>query len=90
MDSLGEELPERQAGSSLPSPLTLPLCNPMDYTIHGIFQARILERVAFPFLQRIFPTQELNRGHLHFRRILYQLSYQGNPYVASETPEKAP
>ena len=26
-----------------------PLCNPMDYTVHGILQARILEWVAFPF-----------------------------------------
>ena len=25
------------------------LCNPMDYTVHGIVQARILEWVAFPF-----------------------------------------
>ena len=25
------------------------LCNPMDYTIHGILQARILECVVFPF-----------------------------------------
>ena len=25
------------------------LCNPMDYTVHGILQGRILERVAFPF-----------------------------------------
>ena len=25
------------------------LCNPMDYTVHGILQTRILERVAFPF-----------------------------------------
>ena len=25
------------------------LCDPMDYTAHGIFQARILEWVAFPF-----------------------------------------
>ena len=24
-------------------------CNPMDYTVHGILQARILEWVAFPF-----------------------------------------
>ena len=24
------------------------LCDPMDYTIHGILQARILEQVAFP------------------------------------------
>ena len=27
----------------------LALCNPMDYTVHGILQARILEWVAFPF-----------------------------------------
>ena len=25
------------------------LCDPEDYTVHGILQARILERVAFPF-----------------------------------------
>ena len=27
----------------------LTLCNSMDYTVHGILQARILEWVAFPF-----------------------------------------
>ena len=27
----------------------LTLCNPMDYTVHGILQTRILEWVAFPF-----------------------------------------
>ena len=27
----------------------LNLCNPMDYTVHGILQDRILEWVAFPF-----------------------------------------
>ena len=27
----------------------LTLCHPMDYTVHGILQARILEWVAFPF-----------------------------------------
>ena len=25
------------------------LCDPMNYTVHGVFQARILEWVAFPF-----------------------------------------
>ena len=25
------------------------LCNPMDYPVHGMLQARILEWVAFPF-----------------------------------------
>ena len=27
----------------------LTLCDPMDYTVHGILQARILECIAFPF-----------------------------------------
>ena len=27
----------------------LTLCDPMDYTVHGILQARILEWVAVPF-----------------------------------------
>ena len=27
----------------------LTICDPMDYTVHGILQARILEWVAFPF-----------------------------------------
>ena len=32
-------------------------------------------------LQGIFPTQELNPGLLHCRRILYQLSHQGSPRI---------
>ena len=35
---------------------------------------------SLSLLQLIFLTQELNRGLLHCRQILYQLSYQGNPY----------
>ena len=93
------------------------LCDPMDYRVHGILQARILEWLAFLFsrdlpnpgmeprspslqvdslpveppgkpkntgigslslLHQMFPTLELNWGLLHCRRILYQLSYQGN------------
>ena len=27
----------------------LTLCDPMDYTVHGVLQARILEWVAIPF-----------------------------------------
>ena len=33
---------------------------------------------SLSLLPWIFPTQELNRGLLHCRRILYQLSYQGS------------
>ena len=44
-----------QVGASPLAPPTkvaqscLTLCDPMDYAAHGILQARILERVAFPF-----------------------------------------
>ena len=36
---------------------------------------------SLSFLQWIFPTQELNRGLLHYRQILIQLSYQGSPRI---------
>ena len=36
---------------------------------------------SLSLLQWVFPTQESNRGHLHCRRILYQLSYEGSIYV---------
>ena len=97
--------------------LCLTLCDPIDYTVHGILQTRILEWVAFPFfressqprdwtqvsgvaggfftswatreaqeiwsgslslLQWIFLAQESNRGLLHCRLIIYQLSYKGS------------
>ena len=64
----------------------LTLCNPMDYTVHGILQARILqarilELVAIPFSRGIFPTQRSNPGLVLCRLILYQLSYQGSPRI---------
>ena len=59
--------------------LCMTLCNPMDYAeVHGILQARILEWVAISLLQGIFPTQGSNPSLPHYRKILYQLSYQGS------------
>ena len=60
----------------------LTLCDPMDCSlpcssVHGIFQARILEWVALSF-SRVFSTQGLNLGLLHCRQILYYLSHQIN------------
>ena len=52
---------------------------PMDYTVHGILQVRILEWVAIPFSRGIFPTQGSNPGLPHCRLILYQLSHKGSP-----------
>jgi len=34
---------------------------------------------SLSLLQGIFPTQESDQVLLHFRQILYQLSYQGSP-----------
>ena len=42
---------------------------------------------SLSLLQGIFPTQGLNPGHLHYRQILYQLSYQGSPLIDLFSPE---
>ena len=56
--------------------------NPMDYTVRGILQARILEWiVSHSLLQGIFPTQGSNPGLPHCRWILYLLSHQGSPRI---------
>ena len=59
------------------------LFSPMDCSlpgssVHGIFQARILEWAANSLFQGIFPTRGLNPGLRHYRQILYHLSHQGS------------
>ena len=49
-------------------------------SVHGIFQARVLEWVAFSF-SSIFPTQGSNLGLPHCRQTLYHLSHQGNQFT---------
>ena len=39
-------------------------CNPMDYTVHGILQARILEWVTIPFSMR--SSQPRDRTHVSY------------------------
>ena len=51
------------------------LCDSMDYTppdssLHGILQARVLERGAISFSRGIFPTQGSNPGLPHSRQTL--------------------
>ena len=55
------------------------LCDPVDYTAHGILQARILEWVAFPFSRA--PSRPRNRTWVSCigRWILYHLSHLGSP-----------
>ena len=50
-------------------------CSPPGASVHGIFQARILELGC----HGIFPTQGSIPGFLHYRQILYHLSHQGTP-----------
>jgi len=50
----------------------------MDYTLHGIL-GQNTGVGSLSLLQGVFPTQGSNRGLLHCRQILYQLSYQGSP-----------
>ena len=74
--------PERKKESEV-AQSCLTLSDPMDCnlpgsSIHGIFQARILEWVAISFIQEIFLTQGLNPGLSHCRQTLYCLSYQGS------------
>ena len=46
-------------------------CSPPASSVHGIFQARILERISMPSSRGIFSTQGPNRGLPHCRQILY-------------------
>ena len=43
---------------------------------------------SLSLLQQIFPTQKLNQGLLHWRRILYQLSHKRSPYLEFKVPFK--
>ena len=54
------------------------LCDPMDYTPWNS-PGQNTGAGSLSLLQGIFLTQGLNRGLLHCRRILYQLSYEGSP-----------
>ena len=56
------------------------VCSLPGSSIHGIFQARVLEWGAISFSRGIFPTQGLNLGLLHCRHMLCHLSHQGRPW----------
>ena len=63
-------------------------CDPMDCSppcssVHGIFQARVLEWVVISYSRAIFPKQGLNPDLPHCRQTLYSLSHQGSPYDSS-------
>ena len=47
-------------------------------SVHGIFQARLLEWLAISSSRGIFPTQGSNLGFPCCRQTLYHLSHQGS------------
>ena len=64
------------------------LCDPMDCSlpgssVHGIFQARVLEWVAICFSSG--SSQPRNQTWISFLvgRCFYHLSHQGSPYIKS-------
>jgi len=52
----------------------------MDYTVHGILQARILEWVAFPFFRGSSQPGGLTQVSRNAGRF-YQLSHKGSPRI---------
>ena len=64
--------------SGTESHLCLTLCDPTDYTVHGILHGRKLPTGvgSLSLLQGIVPTQGSNSDLLYCRQTLYQLSYQ--------------
>ena len=62
------------------------LCNPRDCSppgssVHGDSPGKYTAVDCYALLQGIFPTQGLKPGLPHCRWILYNLSYQGSPYI---------
>ena len=80
--------PEYWSGYPSPSPGDLPYAGiePRSSTLQvdslpsePLGTPKNTEVGSLSLFQWIFPTQESNRGLLHCRWILYQLSYQGSP-----------
>ena len=56
-------------------------CSLPGSSVHGIFQARVLEWVAITFSRRSSQPRIPNLGLPHCRQMLYHLSHQGSPTV---------
>ena len=72
------------------------LCDPMDCSlpgasVHGIFQAIVLEWITISFSRGTFPIQGSNPGLPHCGQTLYCLSHQGSQGVCKgcEDPTSA-
>ena len=57
--------------------LCLTLCDPTDYTVHGILHARILEWVAGPFSRTSSQSRDWTQVSCIAGGVFYQLSHKG-------------
>ena len=62
-------------------------CSLPGSSVHGIFQARVLEGGCHFLLQGIFPTQGSNPGLLHCRQMLNPLNHHGS-HILTKYPFK--
>ena len=86
IESMGFSRPEHWSGQPFPSPGDLPNpgIEPRSPTLQADSlpaeppgQPKNIGMGGLSLLQQMFLTQESNRGLLHYRWILHQLSYQG-------------
>ena len=88
LPSILNDIPFKQVKVAQSCPI---LCNPVDYTVHEILQARILEWVAFPFSRGSSqPRDQTQVSHIHCRWILYQLSHKGSLRILECVPVPSP
>ena len=83
-------LPRRRKVKAKVAQLCPTLSNPLDYTVHGILQARNTGVGSLFLLQGIFPAQGSNPGLPYCRQILYQLSHKKAQEYWSGEPIPSP
>ena len=57
------------------------LCNPIDYTLHGILQARILDWIAFLLSRGSSQPRDWTQVSHNAGRFFTQLSHKGTPRI---------
>ena len=65
-------------------------CSLPGSSVHGIFQAIVLEWIAICFSRGIFPTQGSNSGLPHCRQMLYHLSHQRSLKIMATSFKRSP
>ena len=65
-------------------------CSPLGSSVHGIFQARILEWVAILFFRGFSWSRDQTQVSFIVSRFFYHLSHKGSPYRFNMTPVKLP